>query len=217
MKQDLISKSHFETIQNFIDSINVPSDVGRIPSKISSGFSGFKADQFRTWIIIYSIPALVDILPAEHLECWRHFVMACRILCKQSLSRHDVNIADILLMSFCKKVEMVYGSSTITPNMHLHSHLKDVILDFGPAQEFWLFSFERYNGILGKQPNNNRAIESQLMNRFLRDNLAYSYPFPHIFENELLSLIPSDQLVGSVNDTLTAIKFELPAKSTRCL
>ena len=113
MKQDLISKSHFETIQNFIDSINVPSDVGRIPSKISSGFSGFKADQFRTWIIIYSIPALVDILPAEHLECWCHFVLACRILCKQSLSRHDVNIADILLMSFCKKVEMVYGSSTI--------------------------------------------------------------------------------------------------------
>lgn len=32
--------------------------------------------------------------------------------------------------------------------MHLHGHLKDVILDYGPVQEFWCFPFERYNMIL---------------------------------------------------------------------
>lgn len=215
MKHDLISKVHFETIQHFVDSINVPRDIGRIPTKISSGFSGFKADQFRTWITIYSIPALFNILPREHLECWRHFVLACRILCKQSLSRHDVDLAHVLLMSFCRRVERVYGESSITPNMHLHAHLKEVLLDFGPAQEFWLFSFERYNGLLGKQPTNNRVIEPQLMNRFLRDNLAISFPFPLAFKEELSSLIISDKLVGSVNETLTVIKFALPSKFTR--
>ena len=55
----------------------VPSDIGQIPTKISSGFYGFKADQFKTWITVYSIPALHDILPDHHLECWRHFVLAC--------------------------------------------------------------------------------------------------------------------------------------------
>ena len=44
----LIQPSHFEGIQNFVDSISVPSDIGHIPLKIGSGFSGFKADQFKT-------------------------------------------------------------------------------------------------------------------------------------------------------------------------
>ena len=109
-----------------------------------------------------------------------------------------MNIADALLMSFCRKVEQVYGQSTVTPNMHLHGHLKEVLLDFGPAQEFWLFSFERYNGMLGKQ-----------------DSQAFSYPFPQAFKEELSPLIATNQLVGSVNETLTVIKFALPTKSTR--
>lgn len=35
---------------------------------------------------------------------------------------------------------------------------------------FWLFSFERFNGILGDEPSNNRSIEIQLMNCFMQDN-----------------------------------------------
>ena len=54
--------------------------------------------------------------------------------------------------------------------MHMHGHLADCVLDFGPTSSFWLFSFERYNGILRDQPTNNRSIEAQLMNRFLLDN-----------------------------------------------
>ena len=49
--------------------------------------------------------------------------------------------------------------------MHLHCHLKDIILDYGPVQEFWLFSFERYNGIFGNQATNNRAIEETVLQR----------------------------------------------------
>ena len=56
--------------------------------------------------------------------------------------------------------------------MHLHGRLKDVILDYGPVQEFWCISFERYNGNLGKQPTNNRAIEPQLLQQFLLDNFS---------------------------------------------
>ena len=35
---------------------------------------------------------------------------------------------------------------------------------------FWLFSLEWYNGLLGEQPNNNEFIELQLMRRFLDYN-----------------------------------------------
>lgn len=129
-KKDLIMNCKFEEIQNCVDAMSVPSDVGRIPQKIESCFSGFKADQYKNWINIYSIPSLADILPEESLECWRHFVLACRILCKHTLSTHDVNLADVLLLQFCRRVQHLYGESSITPNMHMHAHLKEVILDY---------------------------------------------------------------------------------------
>ena len=59
--------------------------------------------------------------------------------------------------------------------MHLHCHLAECILDFGPSHSFWLFAFERCNGILGKEPNNNPSIELQLTTRFLKDNLSLQF------------------------------------------
>ena len=118
----LVSKHHFDQIQIFVDKMIVPSDIGRIPTKISSGFSGFKADQFKVWITICSIPALYSILPNDHLECWRHYVLACRLLCKHSLNDIDVSLADSLLMQFCKRFERLFGKSCVTPNMHMHGY-----------------------------------------------------------------------------------------------
>ena len=170
----LLASTHFEKIQAFVDNMVVPSGVGRKPLKISSGFSGFKADQFKTWKTIFSIPALYEILPNDHFECWRHFVQACRILCRHSPTITEITLADSLLLQFCKRLERIYGESVITPNMHLHGHLRDVILDYGSVQEYWCSSFERYNGILGKQPTNHRAIDPQLLRQFLFDNFSSS-------------------------------------------
>lgn len=219
----LLLPSHGETKQNFVDSISVPSDVGRIPLKIESGFSGFKADQFKNWINIYSVPSLIDILPRQSLECWRHFVLACRILCNQKLSTHDIELADALLLQFCRKVEQLYGESAITPNMHLHAHLKEVIYDYGPLQEFWCFSFERFNGILGKQLTNNRSIEPQLLNKFLRNNFSLSFKYPDLFESDLSHVVSectTTKLVGSVSETMyyESDKFKLCSnKYTRAI
>ena len=89
------------------------------------------ADQFKNWITIYSIPALYNILPRLHLDCWRHFVLACRIFSKQSLSSTDIAQADALILQYCRKTELLYGESSITPNMHMHCHLKDILDDYG--------------------------------------------------------------------------------------
>lgn len=89
------------------------------------------------------------------MENWRRFVLACRILCQHSINIGQIRLVDALLLEFCKRL---YGKSVITPNMHMHCHLRDVLLDYGPV---YSFSYERYNGILGKQPNNNKEIESQ--------------------------------------------------------
>ena len=87
---------------------------------------------------------------------------------KQSMN--DVILADTLLLKFCQRFQVLYGPEAITPNIHLHAHLLECIKDYGPMCNFWLFSFERFNGLLGNEPTNNRSIELQLVNHFIRDS-----------------------------------------------
>ena len=195
---DLSDKKVCEKIQSTIDSIRVPTDIGRITRKIETVFSGLTADQYKNWVTIYSVPCLYRVIGCDDLECWRHFVLACRILCQQSLTLTDVNLADGLLLQFCCRVQRMYGNNVITPNMHMHCHLKEVVLDYGPVYGFWLFSYERYNGILQHQPTSNR-VEVQIMRRFLQDNIAYAFQLPAEFHNEFGDLSTLQQrMTGSL-------------------
>ena len=52
-QSDLVIRSDFVSFQKPVDSIVVPSYVGRIPRKIETGFSGFTADQFKNWVYYF--------------------------------------------------------------------------------------------------------------------------------------------------------------------
>ena len=78
----------------------------------------------------------------------------------------DVDEADELLLSFCSGFERRYGREACTPNLHMHCHLKECILDVGPLFSFWCFSFERYNGVLERMNKTWNAPEVQLIHKF---------------------------------------------------
>ena len=201
-----ISESQFDILQGRIDSFVIPSDIGRIPHKIHSGFSSFTADQWKNWVVYFSVIALRDILPGDILECWRHFVLACRVLSTKCISQDQIKLGDALLIQFCRRTERLFGTAAITPNMHMHCHLSACISDYGPLHGFWLYAFERYNGILGSMPNNNRSIEIQLMGRFLRESEVLSSSFPGgDFADDFLPLFPKHKTTGSVMETLTRL------------
>ena len=132
----LITVSHYKDIQSNVDSFFTPQDVGRIPTKIESGFSGFKADQWRNWTSIFSLYCLKGILPFRHYNCWQLFVKACHLLCCRSITLDNVYRADELLLKFCKIFEQLYGKDYCNMNLHLHGHLVQCVLDYGPVYSF---------------------------------------------------------------------------------
>ena len=170
LAKGLLSHAEADHIQNIINSCRVPSSVGRIPHKILSSFSGFTADQWKNWVLMYSLPSLFSVLPPSDLKCWRKFVVACICLCSPTLKVSDVKKAHDQLVSFFHDCVSNYGPSVATINMHLHQHLQDCVMDYGPLYSFWLFPFERYNGILGSYHTNQRSIEIQVMRKFLEDS-----------------------------------------------
>ena len=165
---NILGSVELSKIEDKLKNFTVPTGLGRIPVSINTG-NFLTAEQWKSWTLYFSVYCLVDLLPKPRLECWRHFVLACRRLCKFSITNDDITIADVLLLRFCKRSVQLYGSEAITPNMHMHCHLTNCIREFGPFHSFWLFPFERYNGILEGQPSNNRSIEIQLMRRFQND------------------------------------------------
>lgn len=179
-----------------MDAFCSPPDIGRIPHKIDAGFASFTADQWKNWTVYFSIIALRDIVTDNNLGCWSHFVLACRQLVCKTLSLEQLQLGDALLL---QKTESLYGKDSITPNMHMHCYLRECIIDYGPLHGYWLYAFERYNGILGAMPNNNRSIEVQLMAKFLRESQVLSADFPEEFKDEFVPVFPkSYNMSGSV-------------------
>ena len=212
LEKQIIDYGKLSLIQERVDNYKIPSDIGRIPYKISTSFSAFTTDQFKNWVVYFSLIVLRGILTGEHLECWRHFVLACRLLLQCEITLEQLVLADALLMKFCRRTECMYGPSIIRPNMHLHAHLRQCIADYGPLHEFWAFPFERYNGLLGDLPNNKRSIEVQMMNRFIQDNSYMLQSMPDTFL-ELKQHIPTYTKEAGSLETLSTPSNDTLAQS----
>ena len=167
LENNIIQQCHLKNLEKRVENVKIVGGMGRVPVGITTNHGNLTAAEWKNWTVIYSLYCLQGLLPEIHLACWHCFVLACRILVQPLLSTADVVKADGLLLEFCKKAENIYGKAFITPNMHLHGHLKQCIRDYGPPQAYWLFSFERYNGILGSYTNVNKNLEEQLMVKFL--------------------------------------------------
>ena len=86
--------------------------------------------------------------------------------------------------------------------MHLHLHLKD-LLDYGPVNAFWLFSFERFNFFSFERFNFfslerfNRVFtppqikEIQLMRKFISQQKVKDLNFPQEYK-ELYEVVFGD-------------------------
>lgn len=189
VSQNILSNENLVEIDRKARNFQVPVGVGRLPMNISSNYGGFKADQWKTWITVYSPIVLKGILPNNHLQCWLLFVRACTILGQRIIKISDISTADLLLLNYCKLFEDLYGKDNCTMNLHLHLHIKGTMLDFGPSHAFWCFPFERYNGILGSYTTNMKAVEVQFMRKFITSQSVKT--FSRFADPQLCSLLPN--------------------------
>lgn len=199
----LISHHSNSIIQQRVDKCVVPSTLGRIPHKIASGYASFTADQWKTWTNVFSLFSLHELLESDHFECWRLFVHASLLLTTPMITIDDAKKGHELLLEFCSRFESLFGSDKVTPNMHLHTHLISCIEDYGPIYSFWLFSFERYNGLLGAYRTNQRSVELQIMRKFTSDIQIHDTCLPSELTNRDLEFIQPRSSAGTLSEIST--------------
>ena len=207
-----LDKNCLEKMQTNIDNMIVPTILGRIPRKIASSFSSFTADQWKNWTLYFSAVALKNILPKKDYDCWMLFVSACKMLSSVTITTRQLQEGHERLMTFCRTFQQLYGSNCVTPNMHLHTHLIQCIIDFGPMHTFWLYSFERMNGTLGSFNTNKRSVEMQMMRRLSTIQSVLSFEKPTVFASTFASSFKfenasKDTEVQEADDAQTLLKL----------
>lgn len=90
-------------------------------------------------------------------------MQAVYLLLGDSISRDDVNAADLLLLEFVFRFQMLYGEKSVTFNVHLSVSVKN----WGPLWAHSAFNFENGNGQLVKLVKNARGAPLQIVNKFI--------------------------------------------------
>src|SRR5437867_5938442 len=96
-------------------NIKMPADLGRIPYKISTGdrFSGFTADQWKSFILIYAIPLMWDLLVTSNRNILANFVKACFLLTCRIINIDMLSQAHDRLLQVALLIEENYGQEFI--------------------------------------------------------------------------------------------------------
>jgi len=117
-------------IGHFVDQIDKnllkqrpPQEVIHPPCSIKKHMKYWKASELCNWLLYYSLPLLLNILPPLY---WHHYallVCAMHILLGNIITFPQVDAAEQMLNDFCILLPELYGNSSCTANAQLLSHL----------------------------------------------------------------------------------------------
>ncbi len=98
----VFSQTIWRTIGNEMHQVrkNFPVHLGRPPHNIMLYYKGYKAEEWSTWITMYSLPLLKGRMPQKHYKGWAEFVKAVRLCQKLILTSQDIDDIRLLFQSF---------------------------------------------------------------------------------------------------------------------
>ena len=133
-----LSKFDLKLMENWAKQIKLPADMGRIPYKISTGdrFSSFTADQWKSFILIYTILLIWDLLVTSDQNILTNFVKAYSLLTCRIININMLSQAHDQLLQVALLIEENYDQKFIIPNIHLSLYITDCCEDYGLFYSF---------------------------------------------------------------------------------
>ncbi|CAG8658791.1 9933_t:CDS:2, partial [Diversispora eburnea] len=173
---------------------DMPLDIGKPPRDISKHHAGFKAVEWRNWIIHYSIPLLIKYLPERYIKGWAFFVKAVKLCLNWTITNENLIEIEENLKKFYHHYESSYYEfeveqiSTCRICYHYLLHVTECIKFLGPCWCYWQFPMERICGMLLPlvkskiKPYENLANNISLMN--CMSHIPYVPDLKHILIEE---------------------------------
>ena len=152
-----------KTVDNRLANIKPPNLISRVPQKIETHIKWWKASEFRSFLLYYSVPCLYGILPPEYFEHLLLLVNAMHILLSDSISKKGLKTARVMLKNFCFQIESLYKARYCTWNLHSLLHYCKAVEDTGPLFLCSCFWYEDFNGDFRKLFHGTNGVETQIL------------------------------------------------------
>lgn len=142
-------------------SIRPINEITRTPRSLSTR-KHWKASEYRTWLLWYSLPVLNGILPVPYFQHYMLLTISVYLLVSSSVSKRTVQLVSHLLNSFVEDIEILYGKEHCSFNMHQLLHLALSVQRWGPLWAHSTFPFESNNQLFKKMIHGTQAAQLQV-------------------------------------------------------
>lgn len=183
-----------------LNSVQWPSHITRLPKNLGTNQTVQKADEWRQLITIAPVilwltwrdpdDSIPDTEPPttasekidtthsrKRLSLYNAILYLCgavRLLTTKTITMAQAAVGQQYLVNYCQRMIMLGVELTI--NHHLAMHMEDFIRLFGPVYAWWLFAYERFNGMLEKVKLNGHdggRMELTMLRNWVQTHLIY--------------------------------------------
>uniref|UniRef100_A0A7M5V8Y5 Uncharacterized protein n=1 Tax=Clytia hemisphaerica TaxID=252671 RepID=A0A7M5V8Y5_9CNID len=150
-------------VDRAIKSLKLPNLISRVPRNIEDDLKQWKASEYRTFMLCYSAPILVNFLPTEYFKHYCFLVKALYLLLQDSISESDLLCSSLLLKQFCMQIERLYGERYNSYNSHNLLHMTKSVRQLGPLWAQSSFWYEDYNGDFKHLFYGTQSVDMQIV------------------------------------------------------
>lgn len=153
-------------VDEILCNIKPPQYIHRKPRSITER-ALWKANEFRNWVLFFSLPCLKNILEKKYYEHFALLPQSLHILLSKDIARSEIASVQQKLSKFVEEFEKLYQTINMTYNVHLLSHLSKCVENCGPLWCYSNFSFENHNGILSKYVKGTKDVVKQISSKYI--------------------------------------------------
>ncbi|KAK3920081.1 Peroxisome biosynthesis protein PAS1 [Frankliniella fusca] len=146
-------------------AVKFPTCLARKPRKIAT-FKRWRGSEFRNFLL-YGLPCLAGLVTDNIFDNLQRLSNAAFLLSKQSISEDDLIQAEEDLSVFCYEFQDLFGVAKMKFNVHVLTHLTEVVRSLGNLYVHSTFNFESWNHRLKKLVTSSWGTCDQVVFRLL--------------------------------------------------
>lgn len=127
----------------------------------------WKANEWRSWLLFYSLICLKGILPEKYLNHLALLAEALGIMLSGKIKAEELNTAGLLLIKYVVLYQEYFGEAAMTYNIHLLLHMEKSVLNLGPLWHHNTFIFENENHFILKMQKSPTHLALQIARRYM--------------------------------------------------
>lgn len=165
-KAEKITSAQVVELDRRLSQIRLPNEIHRWFHSLSKP-SKLKASEWKSFLLIHAPICLEGILPPERLQSLILLSQSIFSLLESRITEDTLNLCEIYLTRFVGDVQMFYGESAMTYNVHTLLHFVHSVKMAGPLWSISAFPFESHMNDLRKQALGPAGVYQQISKRTL--------------------------------------------------